>query len=54
VLSGRMRLVLGDQDCVLGPGEIASFNGTEPHWLGSTGAEPVRRSSASSADPANE
>jgi hypothetical protein len=53
VLSGRMRLVLGDQDRVLGPGEVASFDTTEPHWFGSTGANP-RRSSAYSADPANE
>jgi transcriptional regulator with XRE-family HTH domain len=41
VLSGRMRLVLGDQDRVLGPGEIACFDTTEPHWFGSTGAEPA-------------
>jgi transcriptional regulator with XRE-family HTH domain len=41
VLSGCMRLVLGDQDCLLGPGEIASFDTTEPHWFGSTGVEPA-------------
>src|SRR6476661_3653063 len=41
VLSGRLRLVLGGQDRVLGPGEIASFDTTEPHWFGSTGAEPA-------------
>lgn len=41
MLSGRLRLVLGDQDRVLGPGEIASFDTTEPHWFGSTGAEPA-------------
>jgi transcriptional regulator with XRE-family HTH domain len=37
VLSGRMRLVLGDQDCVLGPGDVAAFDTRVPHWFGSTG-----------------
>ncbi len=41
VLSGRMRLILGDQDWVLGPGEIAEFDTTVPHWFGSTGAGPA-------------
>lgn len=38
VLSGHMRLVLGDEDWVLGPGEVAEFDTTTPHWFGSTGA----------------
>jgi transcriptional regulator with XRE-family HTH domain len=41
VLSGRMRLVLGDQDWILGPGEVAEFDTKVPHWFGSTGAEPA-------------
>jgi transcriptional regulator with XRE-family HTH domain len=41
VLSGRMRLVLGDLDRVLGPGEVAAFDTTVPHWFGSTGDEPA-------------
>ena len=41
VLSGHMRFVLGDQDWVLGPGEVASFDTTVPHWFGSTGDEPA-------------
>lgn len=41
VLSGHMRLVLGDQDWVLGPGEVASFDTRVPHWFGSTGDEPA-------------
>ena len=41
VLSGRMRLVIGDQDRMLEPGDTASFDTTEPHWFGSTGAEPA-------------
>lgn len=41
VLSGRMRLVLGDQDLVLGPGEVAEFDTRMPHWFGSTGGRPA-------------
>jgi transcriptional regulator with XRE-family HTH domain len=41
VLSGRLRLVLGDQDWVLGPGEVAEFDTQLPHWFGSTGDEPA-------------
>jgi transcriptional regulator with XRE-family HTH domain len=41
VLSGHMRFVLGDQDWVLGPGEVVSFDTTMPHWFGSTGDEPA-------------
>jgi len=41
VLSGRMRLLLGDRDAVLGPGDVASFDTSVPHWFGSTGEEPA-------------
>ncbi len=41
VLSGTMRLVLGHQDWVLGPGEVAEFDTRVPHWFGSTGEEPA-------------
>jgi transcriptional regulator with XRE-family HTH domain len=41
VLAGRMRLILGDQDLVLGVGEAAEFDTQVPHWFGSTGAEPA-------------
>jgi transcriptional regulator with XRE-family HTH domain len=34
VLSGRLRLVLGDQDFVLSPGEAAEFSTWTPHWIG--------------------
>jgi transcriptional regulator with XRE-family HTH domain len=37
VLSGRMRLILGDRDLVLSVGEVAEFDTTLPHWFGSTG-----------------
>jgi transcriptional regulator with XRE-family HTH domain len=35
VLSGKMRLVLGDADWILGAGEIAEFDTQVPHWFGS-------------------
>jgi transcriptional regulator with XRE-family HTH domain len=41
VLSGRMRLILGDHDVVLGRGEVAEFDTRVPHWFGSTGEEPA-------------
>jgi len=36
-----MRLVLGDDDWVLGPGEVAEFDTKIPHWFGSTGECPA-------------
>jgi len=36
-----MRLVLGDQDLVLGIGEAAEFDPQVPHWFGSHGDEPA-------------
>jgi transcriptional regulator with XRE-family HTH domain len=41
VLSGHLRLVLGEQDWVLGPGEIAEFDTHVPLWFGSTGQQPA-------------
>jgi transcriptional regulator with XRE-family HTH domain len=41
VLSGRVRLILGDHDLVLSPGEVAEFDTRIPHWFGSTGAQPA-------------
>ncbi|GAA0941347.1 XRE family transcriptional regulator [Nonomuraea longicatena] len=35
VLSGRLRLVLGERDLTLPPGEAAEFGTSLPHWLGS-------------------
>ncbi len=35
VLRGRLRLILGDDDLVLDPGEAAEFSCWTPHWLGS-------------------
>jgi transcriptional regulator with XRE-family HTH domain len=41
VLSGRLRLMLGEHDLVLGPGEAAEFDTRVPHWFGSADAAPV-------------
>lgn len=34
VLSGRLRLIVGDDDRVLCAGEIAEFDTATPHWFG--------------------
>lgn len=41
VLSGRLRLVLGQHDLVLAPGEAAEFDTRVPHWVDRAGAETV-------------
>lgn len=41
VLSGRLRLLLGEHDLVLGPGEVAEFDTHVPHWFGSAEQTPV-------------
>lgn len=33
VLSGRLRLVLGDDDFLIGPGEAVEFSTWTPHWF---------------------
>ncbi|MGC5561846.1 helix-turn-helix domain-containing protein [Streptomyces sp. FR-108] len=35
VLNGRLRLVTGERDLILPPGEAAEFDTSLPHWLGS-------------------
>src|SRR5919198_4380839 len=41
VLSGEMRLILGEHDIVLQAGEVAEFHTPLPHWFGPTGDSPV-------------
>ncbi|WP_436839112.1 helix-turn-helix domain-containing protein [Nonomuraea angiospora] len=41
VLNGRLRLVLGEHDLILKPGEAAEFDTRTPHWFGATSAGPV-------------
>jgi len=37
VLSGRLRLLLGDAEHVLDPGEAAEFSTLTPHWMSGVG-----------------
>jgi transcriptional regulator with XRE-family HTH domain len=41
VLSGQLRLILGEHDITMGPGEVAEFDTQLPHWFGAAGDEPV-------------
>ncbi|MET7282954.1 helix-turn-helix transcriptional regulator [Kribbella sp. NPDC005582] len=41
VLSGRIRIVLGDQDFILTVGEVAEFDTRVPHWFGNAGPGPA-------------
>lgn len=41
VLNGRLRVVLGEHDLVLTPGEAAEFDTRTPHWFGPADDEPV-------------
>ncbi|GAA3714914.1 XRE family transcriptional regulator [Streptomyces tremellae] len=41
VLSGRLRLALGEHDLVLGAGEAAEFDTRTPHGLANAGERPV-------------
>jgi transcriptional regulator with XRE-family HTH domain len=41
VLSGEMRLILGEHDITMRPGEVAEFDTRVPHWFGPAGDERV-------------
>ncbi len=41
VLSGQMRLILGEHDLTMGPGEVAEFDTRLPHWFGPADGKPV-------------
>ncbi|NNH75230.1 helix-turn-helix transcriptional regulator [Nocardia uniformis] len=41
VLNGRLRLIVGDRDLILPPGEAAEFDTSLPHWLGSADGAAV-------------
>ncbi|MFI7587209.1 helix-turn-helix domain-containing protein [Spongisporangium articulatum] len=41
VLNGRLRVVLGEHDIVLTPGEAAEFDTRTPHWFGGADGEPA-------------
>jgi transcriptional regulator with XRE-family HTH domain len=46
VLNGTLRLVLGEHDLILGPGEAAEFDTRTPHWFGATSRVPEPRRQA--------
>src|SRR3954454_2320172 len=41
VLSGRMRLIVGEHEATFGPGEAAEFETRVPHWFGPVGHDPI-------------
>lgn len=41
VLNGSLRLILGEHDLILEPGEAAEFDTRTPHWFGATSSGPV-------------
>jgi transcriptional regulator with XRE-family HTH domain len=41
VLHGRLRLVLGDRELTLAPGEAAEFDTRAPHWFAPADDQPV-------------
>ncbi len=41
VLSGKLRLRLGEHDLTLSAGEVAEFDTRTPHWIGNPGEEPT-------------
>lgn len=41
VLSGRVRLLLGDRDLLLGPGEVVEFDTRTPHSVSNPGPHPA-------------
>jgi transcriptional regulator with XRE-family HTH domain len=41
VLNGKLRMVLGGQDLVLGAGEAVEFDTRVPHWFGRSDGNPV-------------
>jgi transcriptional regulator with XRE-family HTH domain len=41
VISGEMRLILGEHDITMRAGEVAEFDTRLPHWFGPAGEKPV-------------
>ncbi|WP_093796845.1 helix-turn-helix domain-containing protein [Streptomyces sp. Wb2n-11] len=41
VLAGELRLILGEREITLRPGQVAEFDTSEPHWFGPADAEAV-------------
>ena len=41
VLNGRLRMILGENDFILEPGEAAEFDTRVPHWFDAADGKPV-------------
>ncbi|MFC7753720.1 helix-turn-helix domain-containing protein [Tsukamurella soli] len=41
VLDGRLRLILGERELVIKPGEVIEFDTRLPHWFGCADGRPV-------------
>ncbi|MFF1296208.1 MULTISPECIES: helix-turn-helix domain-containing protein [unclassified Streptomyces] len=41
VLAGELRLILGEREFTVRPGEVAEFDTSEPHWFGPAEADAV-------------
>jgi transcriptional regulator with XRE-family HTH domain len=41
VIAGELRLVLGEHDITMRPGEVAEFDTRVPHWFGAANETPV-------------
>ncbi len=41
MLSGRVRLLLGDRDLLLAPGEVVEFDTRTPHSVSNPGPHPA-------------
>ncbi len=41
ILNGRLRVILGEHDVIMEPGEAAEFDTRVPHWFGVVGDQPV-------------
>ena len=41
VLSGKLRLILGDRDITINAGEVAEFDTRIPHWFGPADDQPA-------------
>jgi transcriptional regulator with XRE-family HTH domain len=41
VLAGTLRLIIGEREFTLRPGEVAEFDTSEPHWFGPATADAV-------------
>ncbi|MBE8524821.1 cupin domain-containing protein [Amycolatopsis sp. H6(2020)] len=41
VLAGTVRVIIGEREFTLTPGEVAEFDTAEPHWFGAAATDTV-------------